>query len=123
MSAERVRAIRGATTVDRDTRAEVIARTQELVEEIVTRNGIDDDDMVSILFTATDDIRSAFPAEAAREAGLTRVPLMCARELAIEGGVERCIRIMLHVYTTLGSDELRHPSLHDARQLRTDLPE
>lgn len=123
MSGERVRAIRGATTVDHDTRDEVIARTQELVAEIVARNGIADDDMVSILFTATDDIRSAFPAEAAREAGLTRVPLMCARELAIEGGIERCIRILLHVYTTLDSTELRHPYLHEARQLRTDLPE
>ncbi len=123
MSIERVRAIRGATTVDNDTRDEVIARTQELVAEIVARNGLVDENMVSILFTATDDIRSAFPAEAAREAGLTQVPLMCARELAIEGGVERCIRIMLHVYTTLGADELRHPYLHAARQLRTDLPE
>jgi chorismate mutase len=123
MSAERVRAVRGATTVEHDTRDEVIARTQELVAAILERNGIEDEDMVSILFTATDDIRSAFPAEAAREAGLTRVPLMCARELAIEGGIERCIRIMLHVYTTLGSDELRHPYLHRARQLRTDLPE
>jgi chorismate mutase len=123
VSAERVRAIRGATTVDHDTRDEVIARTQELVREIVARNGLVDDDMVSIIFTATDDIRSAFPAEAAREAGLTRVPLMCARELAIDGGIERCIRILLHVYTALGPDELRHPYLHEARQLRTDLPE
>jgi chorismate mutase len=123
MSAERVRAIRGATTVDHDVREEVIARTQELVREILTRNEVDDDAMISILFTATDDIHSAFPAEAAREAGLTRVPLICARELAIEGGIERCIRIMLHVYTRRGADELRHPYLHAARQLRTDLPE
>ncbi len=120
---ERVRAIRGATTVEHDTRDEVIARTQELVAEIVRRNNIVDEDMVSIFFTATDDIRSAFPAEAAREAGMTRVPLMCARELAIEGGVRRCIRVMLHVYTPLAADELRHPYLHGARQLRTDLPE
>jgi len=123
VSGERVRAIRGATTVDHDTRDEVIARTQELVREIVARNGVEPDDMVSILFTATDDIHSAFPAEAAREAGLTRVPLMCARELEIEGGMERCIRILLHVYTGLSADDLRHPYLHGARQLRTDLPE
>jgi chorismate mutase len=123
VSATRVRAIRGATTVEHDSRDEVIARTQELVAEIESRNGLTDDDMISILFTATEDITSAFPAEAAREAGLTRVPLMCARELAIEGGIERCIRVMLHVYTPLGADELRHPYLHRARQLRTDLPE
>jgi chorismate mutase len=123
MSAPRIRAVRGATTVDADTRPEVIERTQELVRAIVERNSIAPDDMVSILFTATDDIHSAFPAEAAREAGLTLVPLMCARELEVEGGVERCIRVMLHVYTTLDADQLRHPYLHGARQLRTDLPE
>ena len=118
-----MRAVRGATTVESDQRDNVIERTQELVRAIVERNGLAPDDMVSILFTATADIHSAFPAEAAREAGFTHVPLMCARELEIEGGVERCIRIMMHVYTTLGADELRHPYLHGARQLRTDLPE
>jgi chorismate mutase len=123
MSAERVRAIRGATTVDVDTRDEVIARTQELVAELLDRNAVDPDDVISIVFTATEDIRSAFPAEAAREAGLTHVPLMCARELDIEGGIERCIRILAHVHTRLGTAELRHPYLHAARQLRTDLPE
>jgi len=119
----RVRAVRGATTVEHDRREDVIARTQELVEAIVERNRLAPEDMVSILFTATDDIHSAFPAEAAREAGFTHVPLMCARELEIDGGIERCIRIMLHVYTPLGAEELRHPYLHGARQLRTDLPE
>jgi len=123
MSEARIRAVRGATTVDRDTRADVVARTQELVRAIIERNGIAPEDMVSILFTATDDIHSAFPAEAAREAGLTLVPLMCARELEVDGAVARCIRVMLHVYTTLDADQLRHPYLHGARQLRTDLPE
>lgn len=123
MSATRVRAIRGATTVDVDTREQVIERTQELVRELVTRNGIADDDLISILFTATDDVRSAFPAEAARESGLTQVPLMCARELDIIDGIERCIRIMAHVMTDRAAQDLRHPYLHGARQLRTDLPE
>lgn len=123
MSEGRVRAIRGATTVDGDTRDEVIARTRELVQAVVERNAIDPDDLVSILFTATDDIRSAFPAEAAREAGFTHVPLMCARELDIVDGIERCIRVMVHVHTTRTTAELRHPYLHGARQLRTDLPE
>ncbi len=123
MTAQRIRAVRGATTVESDSRAEVLARTQELVRAIIDRNGIAPEDMVSILFTATDDIHSAFPAEAAREAGLTLVPLMCAREMEVEGGVPRCIRVMLHVYTTLDADQLRHPYLHGARQLRTDLPE
>lgn len=123
MSAERVRAIRGATTIDEDTREAVIGRTQELVRAVVERNALDADDIISILFTATDDINSAFPAEAAREAGFTRVPLMCARELDITDGIERCIRIMVHAYTGRAADDLRHPYLHGARQLRTDLPE
>lgn len=123
MSGARVRAIRGATTVETDTRESVIARTQELVHAVVERNGLEQDDIISILFTATEDIRSAFPAEAAREAGFTLVPLMCARELDIEDGIERCIRIMMHVTTERAAQDLRHPYLHGARQLRTDLPE
>jgi chorismate mutase len=120
---ERVRALRGATSLDADRRDEVIGRTQELLSEIYARNGLAQEDVVSIVFTATDDITSAFPAEAAREAGINLVPLLCARELAIEGGIPRCIRVLLHVYTTRRPDELRHVYLHRARQLRTDLPE
>jgi len=123
MSGGRVRAVRGATTVDADTRTQVIDRTRELVAAALERNGLQADDLISILFTATDDVRSAFPAEAAREAGLTQVPLMCARELDVVDGVERCIRVMLHVWTERDASELRHPYLHGARQLRTDLPE
>jgi chorismate mutase len=123
VSAARVRAVRGATTIDVDSREQVVERTQELVRAVLERNAIDPDDIISILFTATDDVRSAFPAEAAREAGLTHVPLMCARELDIVDGIERCIRIMVHVTTERAHDALRHPYLHGARQLRTDLPE
>ena len=123
MSRSRVRAIRGATTVDHDTRDEVVERTQELVRAVLERNALAPEDLISILFTATDDVRSAFPAEAAREAGLTHVPLMCARELDVVDGIRRCIRILVHVETTLDPTALRHPYLHGARQLRTDLPE
>jgi len=123
MSVMRVRAIRGATTVEEDVREDVLTRTKELVRAVVERNALEPEDLVSILFTATDDIRSAFPAEAAREAGFTHVPLMCARELDIEHGIPRCIRVMVHVYTSRSALDLRHPYLHGARQLRTDLPE
>lgn len=123
MSAERVRAIRGATTIDADEREQVIARTQELIHAVFDRNSLREDDLISIVFTATDDIRSAFPAEAAREAGITHVPLLCARELAIDGGIARCVRVLVHAYTARSHAELRHPYLHGARQLRTDLPE
>lgn len=121
--AERVRAVRGATTLRCDERDELVSRTQQLMRELLRRNELATDDLISILFTATDDIRCAFPAEAAREAGITHVPLMCARELAIDGGMQRCIRVMVHAYTRRTGDELRHVYLHGARQLRTDLPE
>lgn len=119
----RVRAIRGATTLDVDDREHLLARTGELIDELSARNDLATDDLISLVFTATDDISSAFPAEAARAGGITHVPLLCARELDIDGGIPRCVRILAHVYTPLAPTELRHPYLHDARQLRTDLPE
>ncbi len=119
----RVAAIRGATTLDEDSREQVIERTQELMRAMFERNGLVMDDLISLVFTATDDIHAAFPAEAARRAGITQVPLLCARELDIESGIELCIRVLAHVHTDRPRSELRHPYLHDARQLRTDLPE
>jgi chorismate mutase len=118
-----VRAIRGATTLEHDERDHLIARTQELMAAVFERNGLAEDDLISIVFTATEDIRSAFPAEAAREAGTTHVPLLCARELAVETGIALCVRVLVHCYTTHGPAALRHVYLHGARQLRTDLPE
>jgi chorismate mutase len=123
MTTMRVRALRGATTVDDDVREQVIERTQELLRELLERNGLVEDELISIVFTATDDVHSAFPAEAARAAGMTHIPLLCARELEIDGGIERCIRVLVHVQTDRAVTELRHPYLHGARQLRTDLPE
>ena len=120
---ERVRALRGATTLERDERGHLFARTQELIAEVLARNELTEDDLISIVFTATDDVHSAYPAEAAREAGITHVPLLCTRELDIEGGIARCIRVLVHAYTIRTARDLRHVYLHDARQLRTDLPE
>jgi chorismate mutase len=119
----RVRALRGATTLDVDEREHLIERTQEVMAAIFERNALTEDDLISIVFTATSDIHSAFPAEAAREAGFTHVPLMCARELEIDGGIARCVRLLIHAYTDRAARDLRHVYLHDARQLRTDLPE
>lgn len=123
MSDQRVRALRGATTLDVDERGHLIARTQEVMAAVFERNALTEDDLISIVFTATSDIHSAFPAEAAREAGFTHVPLMCARELEIDGGIPRCVRLLIHAYTDRPADQLRHVYLHEARQLRTDLPE
>lgn len=120
---ERVRALRGATTLDVDDRDQLVERTQELIHALFDRNGLVEDDLVSIVFTATEDISSGFPALAAREAGFVHTPLLCARELEVEGGIPRCVRVLVHAYTTRSKDELRHVYLHDARQLRQDLPE
>jgi chorismate mutase len=123
VSEPRVRALRGATTLDVDERAHLIERTQEVMSALFERNGLTEDDLISIVFTATSDIHSAFPAEAARDAGFTHVPLMCARELEIDGGIPRCVRLLIHAYTDRAPTDLRHVYLHEARQLRTDLPE
>src|SRR5437762_2175787 len=88
-----VRALRGATTVDADTVEQVNERVQALITRMLDRNGVEKEDLISILFTATDDIHSVFPATAARAVGLGDVPLICARELSIIGGTPLCIRV------------------------------
>ncbi len=117
----RVRALRGATTVDEDTTEQVTRRTQALLAAMVERNGVDHANVISVLFTATDDIHSMFPATAARSVGFGDVPLLCARELDINGAQPRCIRVMMHLETT--NEQLHHVYLEGARGLRDDLPE
>jgi chorismate mutase len=99
---ERLFAVRGAVTVDHDSREQVISQTQALLKELLGRNQIDPDRIVSIIFTATDDIHSEFPAAAARLLGLSGVPLLCARELDISSSLTmpRCIRVLMHFYGT-----------------------
>jgi chorismate mutase len=116
-------ALRGAITCDEDTKAEIDEKTQALVKEMLARNGIEHDDIVSILFTATDDLTAEFPAAAARMVGLGDVPLICARELGIVHGMQRCIRVMMHFYGDQVRSDLHHVYLEGARQLRDDLPE
>ena len=93
-----------------------------LLTRVMERNGLAEDDIVSILFTATEDLVSTFPATAARSMGLGAVPLICARELAVVGSVPRCIRVMLHVTTSARRDEIHHVYLEGAQGLRDDLP-
>jgi chorismate mutase len=117
-----VRALRGATTVDDDTPEQINERVGALVNEMLARNDVDKDDLISVIFTATDDITSMFPAAAARAVGLGDVPLLCARELAIQGGTSRCIRVLMHLTTERSRSELRHVYLAGAEGLRDDLP-
>jgi chorismate mutase len=117
-----MRALRGATTVDVDEKEHLFERVIGLLEELFDRNDIDHDDVISVIFTATDDIHSAFPAEAARKFGLGDVPLLCARELEVEGATPRCVRVLLHLTTERTRRELHHVYLEGARGLRDDLP-
>jgi chorismate mutase len=119
----RLLALRGATTCDEDSKAQIEAKTQALVAEMLRRNGVDHDQLVSIIFTATDDLHSEFPATAARALGLGDVPLLCARELAIDHGMARCIRVLMHFYGEQARGDLHHVYLEGARTLRDDLPE
>ena len=118
-----VRALRGATTIDHDTPEHIGERVVALLDTLLTRNQVDHDDLISMLFTATEDVVSTFPATAARTYGLGDVPLICARELSIEGGTPMCIRVMVHLNTERTRDELHHVYLEGARSLRDDLPD
>lgn len=122
MSAIVVRAVRGATTVEADTKDEILAATSELLTEVLSRNALAVEDLISILFTATPDLTSDFPAVAARAIGLSAIPLICAQEIPVVGAMARCIRVMVHCQVPQ-SRAIRHVYLRNARQLRLDLPE
>ncbi|MDQ1691729.1 MAG: chorismate mutase [Pseudonocardiales bacterium] len=118
-----VRAIRGAIQVAENTRDEVLDGATELVLEVMRRNGVSADDLISILFTATPDLTAEFPAYAARQLGLTDVPLMCASEIAVPGAMPRTLRLLAHVETARPRSDVRHVYLRGAAALRTDLPQ
>lgn len=117
-----LRAVRGAITVAEDTSGEIRAATTELLEAILDRNELGHDDLVSIIFTMTHDLTSDFPAAAAREIGLSNVPLLCTQEIPVVGSMPLCIRVLVHCYAP-PDRPIRHAYLRDARQLRLDLPE
>ena len=118
----RLYALRGATTVECDTSEDIAERTAELLGVVLDRNDVAIDDIVSVIFSATIDLRADFPAVAARGIGLSHTPLLCCQEIPVAGAVERCVRVLMHVYLPTGSD-VHHVYLHGARQLRLDLQE
>jgi chorismate mutase len=120
-TSRQVRAVRGATSVGADDRAEIVAATAELLQAVLARNDATPDDVVSVIFTATPDLTAAFPAAAARKVGMDDVPLLCASEIAVEGALPRCIRVMMHLTTERPREELQHVYLGAARELRADL--
>jgi len=117
-----VRGIRGATCVTEDNPQQIRESTQELMEQILERNGIDDfDEIISAIFTTTGDLCSAFPAEAARHIGMNLVPLLCAQEIPVHGSMPLCIRVLLHVNSDRPPAQIEHVYLRDAQQLRPDM--
>ncbi len=116
-----VRAIRGATQLDADSREHMLERVAEMVTDVMEANGLGVDDFISVIFTATSDLVSEFPAYAARRLGFGDVPLLCARELEIEGSLPRAVRMLAHVETDLPRADMTHVYLHGAAALRKDL--
>ena len=116
-----VRAIRGATQVDADEREAILEGTAELVAEVMNRNDLTTDDVISVLFTVTPDLRAEFPALAARKTGFHAVPLMCATEIPVPGAMPRVVRLMAHVETDRPRAEIQHVYLRGAIALRLDI--
>lgn len=117
-----VRGIRGATSVEADTAADVRAATTELLQEILRANQIESfEEIVSAIFTTTMDLTSSFPAEAARSLGMHQVPLLCACEIPVRESMPRCIRVLLHVNTDKKQNEIVHVYLREAKRLRPDV--
>lgn len=117
----RVRGIRGATTVDQNSRAAILEATQELLGEMIRRNAVVADEVASVWFTTTQDLDAEFPAVAARELGWNNLALMCSHEMDVPGSLPHCLRILLHVNTKCSREEIQHVYLRGAQVLRPDL--
>jgi chorismate mutase len=116
-----VRAIRGATQVDADVRDQILEATTELVTEVMARNELTTDDVISVIFTATPDLTAEFPALAARKLGFHEVPLLCASEIAVPHALPRVIRLMAHVEVDRPRSDIQHVYLRGATALRLDI--
>ena len=116
-----MRGIRGATTVPANTRKEILEAATELLREMVRVNGVDPDQVASIIFTTTPDLNAEFPAVAARDEGWTHIALECLHEMNVPGSLPRCLRILIHVNSERAQTEMTHIYLREAEALRPDL--
>ena len=116
-----IRGIRGATTCEANQEEAILTATAELLEQMAQVNGVESDEIASILFTATPDLTAAFPAEAARRLNWTLVPLMSATEMAVPRSLPHCVRILMHWNTPRSQEEIVHVYLRGATSLRPDL--
>ncbi|HEU4393296.1 MAG TPA: chorismate mutase [Solirubrobacterales bacterium] len=117
---QRLFAVRGATQAEANEPAAILTATEALLRELIERNELEAEAMVSCLFTTTDDLDAEFPAVAARDLGLDAVPLLCCREIPVPGSMPRVIRVMLHFYAPAGHAPV-HAYIGEAQKLRTDL--
>jgi len=115
------RGVRGATTVEKNDREEILTATRQLFALMIRRNGIEKEDVASAIFTTTMDLDAEFPALAARQLGWIDVPLLCSHEITVPGGLERCIRVLIHWNTEKAQNEIHHIYVRDAERLRPDL--
>lgn len=116
-----MRGIRGAASVPENTSQAILEAARELLLEIVQANNIDSDEIVSIIFTVTPDLNTAFPAEAARNLGWELAPLLCTTEIPVPGSLPKCLRVLMHAYLPCSQSQVRHIYLGDAARLRPDL--
>jgi chorismate mutase len=122
MTSPIVRGVRGATTCSIDSPEQINDATQELLAAMMQSNDLEHDDVISVVFTTTTDLTSAFPAMGARGIGFGDIPLLCASEIDVPNSKRHCIRVLMHVYTTRARNDVRHVYLRDAQSLRDDLP-
>jgi len=117
----RLFALRGANSVEANDASSILSATDVLMRELMERNALAGEAMVSCIFTLTDDLDAEFPAVAARAIGFEDVALLCAREIPVPGSLPRCVRVLLHVETSRARSEMRHAYLREAILLRQDL--
>jgi chorismate mutase len=115
----RCRGIRGATTVPTNTQEDILAAAKELLQEMVQVNGVQEEDVACILFTTTPDLNAAFPAAAARELGLSQIPMLCGHEMNVPGSLPMCLRILILINTKKSAEEIVHIYIRGARELRS----
>jgi chorismate mutase len=116
-----LRGVRGAITVEVNAKETIVSATKELIENMLSENKIQTEEIASIFFTTTPDLNADFPAQAARQLGMNLVPLLCAGEIAVPGALAKCIRILIHWNTNKSQSEIKHSYLKGAKVLREDL--
>lgn len=117
-----IRGVRGAITVTENNEEQIVQNTERLLREMIRKNDIDPDQVASVFISATNDLNACFPAKALRKIdGWTYVPVTCMQEMAVEGSLEKCVRVMMHINTTRSQKEIRHVYMEKAKNLRPDL--